>query len=131
MSSACQKQVEQEAEDLYVVPERMEEWNDWRFGMFIHWGAWSQTEVGYIWKMVNEEPREIGETRFDLYKTFNPTEFDPKKWARAAKEAGMKYVVFVTKHHDGFNNYDTQLSDLKNSIIFKYKRKKHPNGKVL
>lgn len=115
MSSGCQKQVEQQEEDLYVMPERMEEWNDWRFGMFIHWGAWSQTEIGYIWKMVNEEPREIGETRFDLYKTFNPSEFDPKKWARAAKEAGMKYVVFVTKHHDGFNNYDTQLSDLKST----------------
>lgn len=59
MSSGCQKQVEQQEEDLYVMPERMEEWNDWRFGMFIHWGAWSQTEIGYIWKMVNEEPREI------------------------------------------------------------------------
>lgn len=115
MAVACQKQPASKSENLYVLPERMEEWNDWRFGLFIHWGAWSQTEVGYIWKMVNEEPREIGETRFDLYKTFNPTEFDPKKWARAAKEAGMKYVVFVTKHHDGFNNYDTQLSDLKST----------------
>lgn len=116
LGSACQKQAEPgSGDDLYVVPERMEEWNDWRFGMFIHWGAWSQTEIGYIWKMVNEEPRELGETRFELYKTFNPTEFDPEKWARAAKDAGMKYVVFVTKHHDGFNNYDTQLSDLKST----------------
>ena len=113
--SACGKKDTVSVDNLYIDPVRMEEWNDWRFGMFIHWGAWSQTEIGYIWKMVNEEPREIGETRFELYKTFNPTNFDPKKWARAAKDAGMKYVVFVTKHHDGFNNYDTQLSELKST----------------
>ena len=99
--------------DLYVEPARLEEWNDWRFGLFIHWGPWSQREVGYIWKMVNEESKEVGSRSFDLWETFNPTEFDPAKWARAAKDAGMKYVVFVVKHHDGVNNYDTQLSDFK------------------
>ena len=99
--------------DLYVDPARLEEWNDWRFGLFIHWGPWSQREVGYIWKMVNEESPEVGSKSFDLWETFNPTEFDPAKWAKAAKDAGMKYVVFVVKHHDGVNNYDTQLSDFK------------------
>ena len=99
--------------NLYVSPARMKEWNDWRFGMFIHWGPWSQTEIGYIWKIVREDPPGVREQRFDLWRTFNPTKFDPKKWARAAKNAGMKYVVFVTKHHDGFNNYDTALSDYK------------------
>lgn len=99
--------------DLRVKPERLAEWNDWRFGLFIHWGPWSQTEVGYIWKMVLEDPPGVRERRFDLWKTFNPTQFDPKKWARAAKDAGMKYVVFIAKHHDGFNNYDTKLSGYK------------------
>ncbi len=99
--------------DLHISPERMEEWNDWRFGLFIHWGPWSQREVGYIWKMVNEENKEVGSRSFDLYKTFNPVNFNPSKWAKAAKAAGMKYVVFVVKHHDGVNNYDTQLSNLK------------------
>ena len=102
-----------EEPDLYVNPERLEEWNDWRFGLFIHWGPWAQREVGYIWKMVNEESPEVGSKSFDLWETFNPTEFDPAKWAKAAKAAGMKYVVFVVKHHDGVNNYDTQLSDFK------------------
>ena len=100
-------------DQLYISPERMEQWNDWRFGLFIHWGPWSQREVGYIWKMVNEEEEAVGRKSFDLWETFNPTQFDPKKWAKAAKDAGMKYVVFVTKHHDGVNNYDTQLSDYK------------------
>ncbi len=98
---------------LHVSPERMEEWNDWRFGLFVHWGPWSQREVGYIWKMVTEEDEATGSKSFELYKTFNPVKFDPKKWAKAAKDAGMKYVVFVVKHHDGVNNYDTRLSDLK------------------
>ncbi|MEO6246431.1 MAG: alpha-L-fucosidase, partial [Opitutaceae bacterium] len=99
--------------DLHVDPARLAEWNAWRFGMFIHWGPWSQTEIGYIWKLAMEDPPGVREKRFDLWQTFNPTKFDPKKWARAAKDAGMKYVVFVTKHHDGFNNYDTALSDYK------------------
>ena len=104
---------ELESKDLYVQPERLAEWNDWRFGLFIHWGPWAQREVGYIWKMVNEESQEVGSKSFDLWKTFNPTAFDPVKWARTAKAAGMKYVVFVVKHHDGVNNYDTAYSDFK------------------
>ena len=49
----------------------------------------------------------------DLKKTFNPVKFNPEKWAGAAEYAGMKYVVFTTKHHDGFNMSDTQYSDYK------------------
>ncbi len=113
VSRAEQSLAELASLDLYVKPERLEEWNDWRFGLFIHWGPWSQREVGYIWKMTMEEDRVEGEKSFDLWKTFNPTEFDPRKWAKAAKDAGMKYVVFVVKHHDGVNNYDTALSDYK------------------
>lgn len=102
------------AEDqLFVSQESLEKWNDLRFGMFIHWGPWSQREVGYIWKMVNEEDQETGSKSFDLWETFNPTKFDPEKWAKTAKDAGMKYVVFVVKHHDGVNNYDTQTTDYK------------------
>jgi alpha-L-fucosidase len=49
----------------------------------------------------------------NLITTFNPVKFDPGKWSHAAKEAGMKYVVFTTKHHDGFNMFDTKQSDYK------------------
>lgn len=98
---------------LMVSEASLAKWNDWRFGLFIHWGPWSQTKVGYIWKMTSEDSPAERQQRFELYRTFNPVRFDPRKWARAAREAGMKYVVFVTKHHDGMNNWDTALSDFK------------------
>ncbi len=98
---------------LHVDPARLEAWSDSRLGLFVHWGPWSQTRIGYIWKIVEAMPAEEREQYFRLGDTFNPTRFDPAAWARAAREAGMKYVVFVTKHHDGFNNYDTALSDYK------------------
>ncbi|MHC4115169.1 MAG: alpha-L-fucosidase [Planctomycetota bacterium] len=98
---------------MYASKERMAEWNEWKFGMFIHWGAWSQSQIGYIWHITNEETPAERQKSFGLYKTFNPVRFDAKKWARAAKEAGMKYVVFVTKHHDGFCNFDTKYTPLK------------------
>ena len=48
---------------------------------------------------------------FALPKTFNPTKFDPASWAKSAKDGGMKYVVYTTKHHDGFCMFDTKLTD--------------------
>jgi len=98
---------------LNLPSERMEEWNDWKFGMFIHWGAWSQTEIGYIWHITREQTPEERIKSFDLYKTFNPVKYDPRVWAKTAKDAGMRYVVFTTKHHDGFCNYDTEFTNLK------------------
>jgi len=110
----CNKNNEQTTEKpLLAKPERIQWWKDLKFGLFIHWGPWSQTKIGYIWQITRNDPPGVREKRFDLYKTFNPVKFDPKKWAKVAKKAGMKYVVFVVKHHDGFNNYDTQLSDYK------------------
>ena len=98
---------------LNLPSERMEEWNDWKFGMFIHWGAWSQTDIGYIWHITREQTPEERIKSFDLYKTFNPVKYDPRVWAKTAKDAGMRYVVFTTKHHDGFCNYDTDFTNLK------------------
>lgn len=96
------------------APEaRMQEWNEWKFGLFIHWGAWSQSARGRIWDIMRELTPSERAAAFDYYKTFNPLQYDPAEWARAAKDAGMRYVVFVTKHHDGFCNYDTRETDLK------------------
>ena len=100
-------------EKLHAPKTRMTEWNDWKFGMFIHWGAWSQTEIGYIWHITREQTPEERIKSFDLYKTFNPVKYDPRVWAKTAKDAGMRYVVFTTKHHDGFCNYDTDFTNLK------------------
>ncbi len=98
----------------YLAPqERIQWWKDMKFGMFIHWGAWSQTGQGRIWDITDAEDRANSDHYFDLYKTFNPVKFNPKEWARLAKNAGMNYVVFTTKHHDGFCNFETQGTDLK------------------
>ena len=100
-------------------------WQDLKFGMFIHWGPYSQWGVVESWSICPEEydfcmVRPEGMNYFDYVKryealktTFNPQQFDPDKWAAAAQYAGMKYVVFTAKHHDGFNMFDTKYSDYK------------------
>lgn len=109
-----------------LVQQNLEKWQDLKFGLMMHWGPYSQWGVVESWSIAPEdEPWEQrdsihGETYFEYVKnyenlqtTFNPTEFNPKKWANAAKDAGMKYVVFTTKHHDGFCMWDTQETDYK------------------
>ena len=83
---------------------------DNKFGMFIHWGASSVLGDGE-WVMDNkginkDDYKKIG-------KVFNPVDFDAAKWVSTAKNAGMKYIVLITRHHDGFSNWDTKQSDWK------------------
>lgn len=109
-------QAEQQSKEilsLHAPKERMQWWNEQKFGLFIHWGPWSQTSIGAIWQIVKKDAPDVREKRFELYKTFNPTEFNPRQWAQLARQAGMRYVVFTTKHHDGFCNFDTKWTDLK------------------
>jgi len=81
-----------------------------RFGMFIHWGLYAMP-ARHEWIKTREK---IPESHYDLYfKYFNPDLFDPKEWARRAKEAGMKYAVFTTKHHEGFCMFDSAYTDYK------------------
>jgi alpha-L-fucosidase len=97
-------------------PERMDWWREARFGMFIHWGLYSVLEGEYNgrtdqaeWVMetskipVEEYEKNVGK--------FNPTKFNAKTWAKLAKDAGMKYVVITTKHHDGFDLFDSKVSN--------------------
>lgn len=107
------------------VMEKITRWQDLKFGLFMHWGPYSQWGVVESWSICPEDwpftsVRPKDKSYFEYVKeyenlktTFNPTGFDPEKWAAAAKDAGMKYVVFTTKHHDGFNMFDTQQSDYK------------------
>ncbi|MCX7011677.1 MAG: alpha-L-fucosidase [Candidatus Sumerlaeota bacterium] len=90
--------------------ERMEWWNDLKFGLFIHWGPWSQTADGSIWDIGKMKPDEQKKA-FDLYKTFNPVKYDPSAWAKIARDAGMRYAVLTAKHHDGFCNFPTKQTD--------------------
>lgn len=86
------------------------EFQDNKFGMFIHWGASSVLGHGE-WVMNN---RNISVNEYSrLINIFNPQNFDAKKWVGTAKAAGMKYITFITRHHDGFSNWDTKLSDWK------------------
>ncbi|MEX0315117.1 MAG: alpha-L-fucosidase [Allomuricauda sp.] len=110
-----------------LVLEKLEKWQDLKFGLLMHWGPYSQWGIVESWSICPEEygwcDRKKGsnpDNYFaykkeyeDLQKTFNPVQFDPEKWAKAAKHAGMKYVVFTTKHHDGFSMFDTKYTDYK------------------
>jgi alpha-L-fucosidase len=112
----------QAAEDSLGAPaESIQAWRQRRFGMFIHWGPVSLkgTEIG--WSRGGERrghrsghgtqvPVEVYD---NLYKQFDPVNFDADQWVQIAQEAGMKYLVFTSKHHDGFCNFDSKLTDYK------------------
>ena len=83
---------------------------DRKFGMFIHWGASSVLGDGE-WVMNNKNINKDDYKK--LLKVFNPVDFDAAKWVSIAKNAGMKYIVLITRHHDGFSNWDTKQSDWK------------------
>ncbi len=81
-----------------------------RFGMFIHWGLYAIPARGEWIKSHKQITDEEYQNYFD---EFDPVDYDPKEWARLAKEAGMKYAVLTTKHHDGFCLFDSALTDYK------------------
>ncbi len=81
-----------------------------RFGMFIHWGLYAIPARGEWVRSVEKLSKEQYQPFFD---EFNPTRYDPKAWAKAAKEAGMKYAVMTAKHHDGFCLFDSKLTQYK------------------
>ncbi len=87
-----------------------EEFQNDKFGMFIHWGASSVLGHGE-WVMNNRNIKVKDYQR--LINIFNPQNFDAAKWVVVAKSAGMKYITFITRHHDGFSNWDTKQSDWK------------------
>ncbi len=94
--------------DLRSNQKALQNWQAMRFGMFIHWGpvALRGTEIG--WSRGNQVPAD----EYDqLYKEFNPVNFDADEWGRIAKKAGMKYLILVTKHHDGFSLWDSKATD--------------------
>jgi len=85
-----------------------------KFGMFIHWGPYSQASVEASWPIMRPKPGEITEAAYrGLAKTFNPVKFDPHAFVDLARSAGQEYMVFTTKHHDGFCMFDSSYTDYK------------------
>jgi len=118
----------QDQETDPLVLENLEKFQDLKFGLFIHWGIYSQWGCIESWPLVEvdtwarpddlkawtERGKDFEKFSRDyraLNKTFDPQHFDPDRWAAAAKDAGMRYLVFTTKHHDGFCMFDTKLTD--------------------
>jgi len=87
---------------------------DWfvndRFGMFIHWGIYAIPARGEWARSVEKISNEDYQVYFD---TFDPVDYNPKVWAKTAREAGMKYAVLTAKHHDGFCLFDTKFTEYK------------------
>ncbi len=109
-----------------LVQAKLQWWSDAKFGLLMHWGTYSQWGIVESWSICPEDEdwcRRLGPDsgNYFAYKasyenlktTFNPAKFEPERWAKAAAGAGMKYVVFTTKHHDGFCMFDTKQTDYK------------------
>ncbi len=97
---------------------RMKWWREARFGMFIHWGVYSVPAGTYKGKQIDSIGEwimyngEIPVAEYKKYaKRFNPVKYNPDLWVRLAKEAGMKYIVITSKHHDGFALFDSKATD--------------------
>jgi alpha-L-fucosidase len=96
--------------DLFLADEKKAWFTHDRFGMFIHWGIYALA-ARHEWVRYREEIDEPGYQKY--FDHFDPDLYDPKDWARRAREAGMKYVVLTSKHHDGFCLWDSQVTDYK------------------
>lgn len=112
--------------DDYVWPEdpavvqKLQDWQDLKFGVILHWGLYSVPGIVESWNLCNESwvVRPEG-TTYEGYKQwywgqaehFNPTAFNPGQWASVFGDAGMKYLIFTTKHHDGYCLYDSEYTD--------------------
>ncbi|WP_219836222.1 alpha-L-fucosidase [Paenibacillus sp. R14(2021)] len=107
-----------------ITLERLEWFKDQKLALMMHWGPYSQLGLVESWTLSDEDGdwsrndvdwtndyEEMKREYFALNKTFNPIRFEPAKWAEAAFEGGFKYLIFTTKHHDGFCMWDTHTTD--------------------
>ncbi|MBC3787472.1 alpha-L-fucosidase [Spirosoma utsteinense] len=109
-----------------LVKQKLDQWQSVKFGLLMHWGTYSERGIVESWSLCPEDEgwcERKGPTADNWYEykkgyealqtTFNPVKFNPDRWADAAQKAGMKYVIFTTKHHDGFCMFDTRETDYK------------------
>lgn len=116
-SFSLHAQSDKDFETDRIILDKLEKWQDLKFGFMMHWGMYAQWSTVESWSICNEDwidhrrgmPYDEYKAKYQaLNKTFNPTKFNPEYWADLAQEAGMKYVVFTTKHHDGFCMFDSK-----------------------
>jgi alpha-L-fucosidase len=105
------------AQKVLTKDERMQWWREARFGMFIHWGVyslpagiWNGRQIGGIGEWIMNRGKIPVADYQAMAKQFNPIKYDPDAWVRMAKDAGMKYIVITSKHHDGFALFETKAS---------------------
>lgn len=102
------------------VLTKLKHWQNQKFGVLMHWGLYSVPGIVESWSICSED--WIVRERKPTYEedkawywsqkdSLNPVNFDPSKWADVMKKAGMKYMIFTTKHHDGFCMFDTKYTD--------------------
>jgi alpha-L-fucosidase len=96
---------------------RMAWWRDAQFGMFIHWGAYAvpagtyrDTRVSGIGEWIMSRGKIPIPEYEGFVRAFNPVKYDAEEWVRIAKDAGMKYIIITSKHHDGFAIFDSKIS---------------------
>jgi len=112
------KPAEQSPDYLKADCQYIQNWRQLKFGMFIHWGPASLLGID-SWSRGGERRGQSGsgdipvQVYDNLYKSFYPAGFDANEWVKIAKQAGMKYIIFTTKHHDGFCMFDSDLTDYK------------------
>lgn len=112
----------------YVWPEdrqvldKLDKWQDQKFGVLFHWGLYSVPGIVESWSICSEDVDWISRKNglpYDEYKKWyfglkdelNPVRFNPEQWAEVMQDAGIKYMIFTTKHHDGFCTFDSKYTD--------------------
>jgi len=105
------------SQKVLTKDERMQWWREARFGMFIHWGVysvpagtWNGRQIGSIGEWIMNRGKIPVADYQTMAKQFNPLKYNPDAWVKMAKDAGMKYIVITSKHHDGFALFETKAS---------------------
>lgn len=119
------------------VVNKLKQWQDLKFGVLMHWGVYSVPGIVESWSICDEDwvtrdttmtYQQYKDWYWGLADRFNPTKFDPNQWAKVFQQAGMKYMIFTTKHHDGFCMYDSKYTDYS---IARHAFKDNPKRDVL